>query len=119
MKWSHYCLIGIFYALQSCSSVDDQLRGREGQQPYILAVGRTKNRTEIYYIVVDKQLVPCQGTSSLATFDELFNSHFVFNLSSEEALAQIYTFGQITVYNIDVGTTTETPEFVNCRQNKR
>lgn len=68
------------------------MRGREGQQPNLLAAGTTKNRTDIYYIVVDKQLVPCQETSSLAAFDELLKSHFVFTLSYEESLAQIFTF---------------------------
>ncbi|XP_062272496.1 uncharacterized protein LOC133978150 [Scomber scombrus] len=94
---------------KSCCSLDEHLRGRDGRQPYILAVGRTRNRIDTFYIVVDKQLVPCQATSSLGAFDELFKSHYVFNLSYDEYLGQLFTFVQTTVYNIDVATTNESP----------
>ncbi|XP_034085027.1 uncharacterized protein LOC117554665 [Gymnodraco acuticeps] len=94
---------------KSCCSIDEHLRGRKGQQPYILAPGRTRNRIDTFYIVIDKQLIPCQATSSLGAFDELFKSHYVFNLSYEESLVQLYTFIQTTVYNIDINTTDESP----------
>ncbi|XP_049418457.1 uncharacterized protein LOC125880188 [Epinephelus fuscoguttatus] len=94
---------------KSCCSIDEHLRGREGKQPYILAAGRTQNRIDTFYIVVDKQLIPCQATSSLGAFDELFKSHYVFNLSYDESLVQLYTFVQTTIYNIDVTTTDESP----------
>ncbi|KAE8284665.1 hypothetical protein D5F01_LYC18001 [Larimichthys crocea] len=94
---------------KSCCSLDEHLRGRDGRQPYILAVGRTRNRIDTFYIVVDKQLIPCQATSSLGAFDELFKSHYVFNLSYDECLGQLFTFVQTTVYNIDVATTKESP----------
>ncbi|CAL8268596.1 unnamed protein product [Boreogadus saida] len=88
----------------SCCSIDEHLRGRKGQQPYILAAGHTQNKIDTFYIVVDKQFIPCQATSSLGAFDELFKSHYVLNLSYEESLVQLYTFLQTTVYNIDVTT---------------
>ncbi|KAE8289460.1 hypothetical protein D5F01_LYC11161 [Larimichthys crocea] len=97
------------FCFQSCCSLDEHLRGRDGRQPYILAVGRTRNRIDTFYIVVDKQLIPCQATSSLGAFDELFKSHYVFNLSYDECLGQLFTFVQTTVYNIDVATTKESP----------
>ncbi|XP_041841635.1 uncharacterized protein LOC121640029 [Melanotaenia boesemani] len=43
---------------KSCCSIEEHLREREGKQPYILAVGRTKINIETFYIVVDKQLIP-------------------------------------------------------------
>nr|XP_046240238.1 uncharacterized protein LOC124056643 isoform X2 [Scatophagus argus] len=94
---------------KSSCSLDEHLQRREGRQPYILAVGRTRNRIDTFYIVVDKQLIPCQATSSLGAFDELFKSHYVFNLSYDEYLGQLFTFVQTTVYNIDVATTNESP----------
>ncbi|XP_062249452.1 uncharacterized protein LOC133958585 [Platichthys flesus] len=94
---------------KSCCSLDEHLRRRDGRQPYILTVGRTRNRIDTFYIVVDKQLIPCQSTSSLGAFDELFKSHYVFNLSYDEYLGQVFTFVQTTVYNIDVATTNESP----------
>ncbi|XP_075964236.1 uncharacterized protein LOC142968305 [Anarhichas minor] len=94
---------------KSCCSIVEHLQGREAKQPYILAVGRTKNRIDAFYIVVDKQLIPCQATSSLGAFDELFKSHYVFNLSYDETLVQLFTFVQTTVYNIDITTTDESP----------
>ncbi|XP_054483514.1 uncharacterized protein LOC129116845 [Anoplopoma fimbria] len=100
---------------KSCCSIDEHLRGRKGQQPYILAAGRTQNKIDNFYIVVDKQLIPCQATSSLGAFDELFKSHYVFNLSYEESLVQLYTFVQTTVYNIDVTTTDESPRIRELR----
>ncbi|CAB1445270.1 unnamed protein product [Pleuronectes platessa] len=57
------------------------------------------------------KLIPCQSTSSLGAFDELFKSHYVFNLSYDEYLGQVFTFVQITVYNIDVATTNESPRW--------
>ncbi|XP_066506431.1 uncharacterized protein [Hoplias malabaricus] len=100
---------------KSCCSIDEHLRGREGKQPYILAVGRTQKRIDTFYIVVDKQLIPCQASSSLGAFDELFKSHYVFNLSYDESLVQLYTFVQTTVYLIDVTTTDESPRIRELR----
>ncbi|KAJ3585035.1 hypothetical protein NHX12_013758 [Muraenolepis orangiensis] len=68
-----------------------------------------KNKIDNFYIVVDKQLIPCQATSSLGAFDELFKSHYVFNLSYDDSLIQLYTFVQTTVYNIDVSTSLMIP----------
>ena len=104
-----------YSVFQLCCSIDEHLRGRKGQQPYILAAGRTQNKIDNFYIVVDKQLIPCQATSSLGAFDELFKSHYVFNLSYEESLVQLYTFVQTTVYNIDVTTTDESPRIRELR----
>ncbi|KAI4803772.1 hypothetical protein KUCAC02_025420 [Chaenocephalus aceratus] len=98
---------------KSCCSIDEHLRGRKGQQPYILAAGRTRNWIDTFFIVIDKQLIPCQATSSLGAFDELFKSHYVFNLSYEESLVPLYTFVQTTVYNID--TTDESPRICELR----
>ncbi|XP_051796000.1 uncharacterized protein LOC127531246 [Acanthochromis polyacanthus] len=100
---------------KSCCSLDEHLQKRDGRQPYILAVGRTRNRIDTFYIVVDKQLIPCQATSSLGAFDELFKSHYVFNLSYDEYLGQLFTFLQTTVYNIDVATTNESPRVRELR----
>lgn len=88
---------------------------REGKQPYILAVGRTQNRIDTFYIAVDKQLIPCQATSSLSAFDELFKSHYVFNLSYEESLVHLYSFVQTTIFNIDVTSTEESPRVCELR----
>ncbi|CAL9694442.1 unnamed protein product [Knipowitschia caucasica] len=100
---------------KSCCSLDEHLRGRDGRQPYILAVGRTRNRIDTFYIVVDKQLIPCQATTCLGAFDELFKSHYVFNLSYDECLGQLFTFVQTTVYNIDIATTNESPSVRELR----
>ncbi|XP_049328670.1 uncharacterized protein LOC125788836 [Astyanax mexicanus] len=100
------CSCSVF---QSCCSIDEHLRGREGKQPYILAVGRAQKRVDTFYIIVDKQLIPCQATRSLGAFDELFKSHYVFNLSYDGSLVHFYTFVQTTVYSIDITTTNESP----------
>ncbi|CAB1449103.1 unnamed protein product [Pleuronectes platessa] len=47
----------------------------------------------------EEMLIPCQSTSSLGAFDELFKSHYVFNLSYDEYLGQVFTFVKTTVYN--------------------
>ncbi|XP_075315186.1 uncharacterized protein LOC142375140 [Odontesthes bonariensis] len=92
---------------KSCSSIDERLKEREGKQPFILAVGRTCNKIDTYYVAVDKQLIPCHATSSLSAFDELFKCHYVFNLSYDESLVHLYMFVQTTVFNIDVTSTEE------------
>ncbi|XP_056280914.1 uncharacterized protein LOC130200553 [Pseudoliparis swirei] len=94
---------------KSCCSISEHLLGREAKQPDLLAVGRNKNRIDAFYIVVDKRLIPCQATSSLGAFDELFKSHYVFNLSYDETLVPLFTFVQTTVHNIDITTTDQSP----------
>uniref|UniRef100_G3Q7A4 Uncharacterized protein n=1 Tax=Gasterosteus aculeatus TaxID=69293 RepID=G3Q7A4_GASAC len=95
---------------KSCCSINEYLQERESkQQPYILAIGRIQKAIDTFYIAVDKQLILCQATSSFGAFDELFKSHYVFNLSYEKSLVHFYTFLQTTVYNIDVTTTDESP----------
>ncbi|KAI9531334.1 hypothetical protein NQZ68_000832 [Dissostichus eleginoides] len=101
---------------KSCCSIDEHL-GEErvnNRTSYInIAAGRTRNRIDTFYIVIDKQLIPCQATSSLGFYDELFKSHYVFNLSY--SLVQLYTFVQTTVYNIDINTTDESPRIRELR----
>ena len=70
---------------------------------------------DIFYITVDKQLIPCQATSSLGAFDELFKSHYVFNLSYKESLVHLYSFVQTTIFNIDATSTDESPRVRELR----
>ncbi|XP_039647127.1 uncharacterized protein LOC120553108 isoform X2 [Perca fluviatilis] len=100
---------------KSCCSINEYLQEMESKQPYILAIGRTQKAIDTFYIAVDKQLILCQATSSLGAFDELFKSHYVFNLSYDESLVHFYTFLQTTVYNIDVTTTEECPRVRELR----
>ncbi|XP_062408264.1 uncharacterized protein LOC134099416 [Sardina pilchardus] len=100
---------------KSGCSIDEHLQGLEGKQPYILAVGRVQNRIDTFYIAVDKQLIPCQATCSLSALDELFKSHYVFNLSYDESLVHLYTFVQTTIFNIDVTSTDESPRVRELR----
>ncbi|KAG7462418.1 hypothetical protein MATL_G00184640 [Megalops atlanticus] len=39
-----------------CCSIDEALGQREGQQPYLLAVGRSQGRIDNFYIALDKKL---------------------------------------------------------------
>ncbi|XP_070758828.1 uncharacterized protein [Enoplosus armatus] len=85
---------------KSCCSLEEHLRNHEGQQPYLLAVGRQKSKIDNFYIAMDKHLIPCQANRSLGAFDELFN---------------FYTFLQTTVYNIDVEKMKESPRVRDLR----
>lgn len=90
----------VFY--KSCRSLQEHLEIQEGhRQPYLLASGTFKQAISAYYIVMDKKLIPCQGATSLAAFDELFKV-FVSSVSYDDALSNMYTFLQTTVYSIDV-----------------
>ncbi|XP_030581778.1 uncharacterized protein LOC115777891 [Archocentrus centrarchus] len=101
---------------KSCKSIDEHLVRQERQcQPYLLASGINKQTVSTYYIVMDKKLIPCQGTTSLAAIDELFKLHFVFSVSYDDALTNIYTFLQTTVYGIDVDSTKESPKVKELR----
>ncbi|XP_032413320.1 uncharacterized protein LOC116730938 [Xiphophorus hellerii] len=62
---------------KSCCSLEEHLRGQQGLQPYLLAVGRQRSKIDSFYIVMDKCLIPCQTNGSLGAFDELFKAHFV------------------------------------------
>lgn len=52
---------------------------------------------------MDKKLIPCQATTSLAAIDELIKVHFVFSLSYDHALLNLCTFLQTD--GIDADTT--------------
>ncbi|XP_031134996.1 uncharacterized protein LOC116035812 [Sander lucioperca] len=101
---------------KSCRSLEEHLENQEGHcQPYLLASGTHKQAISTYYVVMDKKLIPCLGTTSLAAFDELFKVHFVFSVSYDNALSNMYTFLQTTVYSIDVETTKESPKVKELR----
>ncbi len=85
------------------------------RQPYLLASGTHKWAISNYYIVIDKMLIPCQGTTSLAGFDELFKAHFIFSVSYDDALSHMYTFLQTIDYAIDADTTKQSPKVKELR----
>ncbi|KAJ8351479.1 hypothetical protein SKAU_G00229550 [Synaphobranchus kaupii] len=76
---------------KSCCSLEEHLCNHQGRQPYLLAVGCQKSKIDSFYIAMDKHLIPCQANRSLWAFDELFQAHFVFNLSYDVALVNFYT----------------------------
>ncbi|XP_028290864.1 uncharacterized protein LOC114454516 [Gouania willdenowi] len=78
-------------------------------QPFLLCNGETKRMITRFFIIMDHKAIPCAAQTTLAAFDSLFKAHYIFSVSYEEALKGFYTFIQTTVYNIDVGSTTETP----------
>ncbi|XP_041839021.1 uncharacterized protein LOC121655533 isoform X1 [Melanotaenia boesemani] len=100
---------------KSCRSLQEVTSSDKGRQPYILAVGTSKSSIHDYYIVVDGQLLPCKAKSSLSAFDELFKTHYVFGISYDQALNNMYTFVQTTIYNIDVGLCHESPRVKDMR----
>ncbi|XP_073320372.1 uncharacterized protein [Pagrus major] len=101
---------------KSCKSLEEHLENQDGhRQPYLLASGTSKRAISTYYTVMDKKLIPCQGTTSLAAVDELFKLHFVFSVTYDSALHNMFTFLQTTVYGIDVDTTKESPKVKELR----
>ncbi|TDH05613.1 hypothetical protein EPR50_G00124220 [Perca flavescens] len=101
---------------KSCHSLEEHLMTIEGNpQPYLLATGTSKAQVFTFYIVLDRKLLPCQSSTSLGAFDELFKSHFVFSVQYDDALSSLYRFLQTTLYNIDIGTTEETPRVKELR----
>ncbi len=84
--WLHSFSIHFF---QSCRSLEEHLDER--RQPYLLASG-TSRRAISSYIVMDKTLILCQGTTSLAAFDELFKvhlKHFAACITSSRPLSLV------------------------------
>ena len=72
---------------------------------------------------MDGKAIPCKAHTSVAAFDELFKTHFIFGTSYSDALDGFYTFIQTAVYNIDVGMIREKPRvrelrarFLNIKQ---
>lgn len=84
-------------------------------QPYLLVVGPKKSRIQSYFIVVDKQALPCKSSNSLAAVDELFKAHYVFGTTYCQELTNVYTFLQTTLYDIDVETTKVNPRVAELR----
>ncbi|XP_055081790.1 uncharacterized protein LOC117380688 [Periophthalmus magnuspinnatus] len=89
---------------KSGTSIEEHLNTiTSSAQTYLLAVGTQRNRISQYFIILDKNAIPCMSNSSLSAFDELFKAHFVFGTSYHTVLHNMYTFIQTTVYNINVG----------------
>lgn len=101
--------------LQSGCSLHEHCGPDERRQPYILAVGMTRNNNHEYYIAMGGELLPCQAKSSLSAFHELFKALYVFGISYDQALNSMYTFVQITIYNFDVGLSHGTPRVKDLR----
>ncbi|XP_026119256.1 uncharacterized protein LOC113098413 [Carassius auratus] len=59
---------------KACRSIQEHLELEDNRQPYILALGSSKEAISHYFIVVDKKLIPCQESSSLAAIDALFKA---------------------------------------------
>ena len=89
--------------LQSGRSLHEHSGPGKRRQPYILAVGMSRNSIHEYYIAMDGELLPCKAKSSLSAFDELFKTHY------------IRTFVQTSIYNIDVWLSHETPRVKDLR----
>ncbi|XP_056128018.1 uncharacterized protein LOC130105842 [Rhinichthys klamathensis goyatoka] len=101
---------------KSGTNIEEHLRNiTASAQPYLLAVGPQKKSVHQYFIILDQHAIPCNSTSSLGAFDELFKAHFVFGTSYNTMLHNMYTFIQTTVYNIDVGKVKESPRVAEVR----
>ncbi|KAK0140066.1 hypothetical protein N1851_023029 [Merluccius polli] len=68
-----------------------------------------------FFIILDKQVIPCNSPSTLGAFDELFEAHFVFGTMYNQMLHNMYTFIQTTIYNIDIGQVQESPRVAEVR----
>jgi hypothetical protein len=68
-----------------------------------------------FFIILDKQVIPCKSTSTLGAFDKLFKAHFVFGTMYNQMLHNMYTFIQTTIYNIDIGQVHESPRVAEVR----
>lgn len=65
--------------------------------------------------MIDKHAIPCKSPDYLACFDELFKSHFVFGISYNQDLVNVYNFLQTTICEIDVDTTKVNPTVAELR----
>lgn len=97
------------------ASVEAFLGSLEPGQPFLLCVGEQKNNIQRFYVIVDQKAIPCKAQTSLAAFDELFKAHFIFSVNYHESLNSFYTFIQTTVFNIDLGSTKESPRVKELR----
>ena len=53
-----------YSVFQSCCSIDEHLRGRKGQQPYILAAGRTQNKIDNFLSSLTNSSSPAMPPAS-------------------------------------------------------
>ena len=101
---------------QTGNAVEEHLNSiKDIKQQYLLAVGPKKTSIHVYYIVLDKQAIPCNSSNAVGAFDELFKSHFVFGTSYNKVLHNMFTFIQTTIYEIDIGQVKETPRVAELR----
>ncbi|XP_056287855.1 uncharacterized protein LOC130204894 isoform X1 [Pseudoliparis swirei] len=112
---SHQAIKHVVRYLRIGASVETFLESLEPGQPILLCVGEEKNNIQRFYVIVDHKAVPCKAQTSLAAFDELFKAHFIFSVHYHESLNSFYTFIQTTVFNIDVGSTKESPRVKELR----
>ena len=63
-------------------------------QPFLLCIGEKKSSIQKIDIILDQKAIPCLPQSRVAAFDELFKADFVFAVSYDEALSNLFTFIQ-------------------------
>lgn len=111
----NFLLLSILYP-QTGTSIQEHVDAIKSiMQPHLLAVGMKRSAVHEFFIIVDKQAIPCKSTSSLGAFDELFKAHFVFGTRYNQMLHNMYTFIQTTIYNIDIGQVQESPRVAEIR----
>ncbi|XP_047455070.1 uncharacterized protein LOC125016563 isoform X2 [Mugil cephalus] len=71
----------------------------DARQPFLLCIGEQKKKIARFFIVVNQKDIPCNTQTSVAAFDVLFKTHYVFSLSYDEALCTFYTAFQHRCWN--------------------
>ncbi|CAL8263883.1 unnamed protein product [Merluccius merluccius] len=96
-------------------SMETFLKETSPAQPFLLCVGERRNSIQNFDIILDQKAIPSKMQTGVAAFDELFKVHFAFAVSYDEALCNLYTFIQTTVYGIGVGSVKESPRVKEIR----
>lgn len=79
------------------------LEKADARQPFLLCIGEQKKKIQRFFIVVNQKAIPCSAQASVAAFDVVFRTHYVFSLSYDEALFSFYTFIQTMANNTNAG----------------
>lgn len=100
----HSCLMFSVHLNPSHAAV--HLSNNRHQHLYLLPAVCQKSKIDSLYITSDKYLIPYLANRSLGAFDKLFKVYFLFNLSYDSTLVNVYTF----LHNINVWPESETRE---------
>lgn len=108
------CNLSLLILLQIDEPLEEIIKKRQGDQPYLIGIGANKAAIHDYKVVIDGKFLDTNSSSVVHAFDFLVKTYFVFQTKFANGLENFFCFIQHFFYKIDnVDLTTKMRELQN------